>query len=70
MRLAQNPADVGRSMEIGKPSFKKVGDAPQDGDDSQYPTPGRTWIVMGCLYVTIFLVALVSCLSLCLVSQL
>ena len=60
MGLTQTTADVSKSMEIGQASFEKVGDAPQDGDTIQYPTPGRTWIVMGCLYVTMFLVALVS----------
>ena len=31
----------------------------QDVEETQYPTPGRVWITMGCLYTTMFLVALV-----------
>lgn len=28
-------------------------------DECEYPTPGRAWIIMSCLYMTMFLVALV-----------
>ncbi|KAL5390475.1 hypothetical protein PMIN06_002116 [Paraphaeosphaeria minitans] len=54
METTSNSADVGRASEDNE----KVGDAPQHGDDAQYPSPGHTWIIMGCLYLTMFLVAL------------
>ncbi|KAF2440027.1 putative efflux pump antibiotic resistance protein [Karstenula rhodostoma CBS 690.94] len=55
METTSNSKDVGRALENRTLSHEKT---PQDRDDPQYPTPGRTWIIMGCLYLTMFLVAL------------
>ncbi|KAK7186765.1 MFS general substrate transporter [Paraphaeosphaeria sporulosa] len=58
METTSNPSNVSRALENRTLSHEKVSGAPQHGDDAQYPTPGRTWIIMGCLYLTMFLVAL------------
>lgn len=69
MEHTRGEADDGESRGFGQSDLEKAEDAPQDGDDPQYPTPGRTWIIMSCLYLTMFLVALVSCLRPLLVSK-
>jgi hypothetical protein len=56
METTSDSGHVGKALEKRTLSREE----PPQHDDLQYPTLGRTLIVVGCLYLTMFLVALVS----------